>query len=299
MAIVACGQNPSVTQDDGKDTESTRQESQGPDVPAAEPRLSDVPGPRGENGQDGVDGQNGRDGCAVRPLTVTFPARVLKREETRAITMLPYVSTPNHRIASNRHVIRNLPIGIASGRTHNVPYVADSQVLFAIDVVSLPPRKAIRELTQALLKIEVSKIERDQFKSTELLCLIDERICSGYVYEASNWQDNINDAFFRLEGGPSNTYFAGAYLDRSMEKVDNHNHYAAELVLPLEEILHGSGVQDPLHLIYGLQRDDQRLDLRTLKFVVADDTYVSKAELSLTLVEDQCVTAELKEGSSQ
>jgi hypothetical protein len=257
----------------------------GPSGPSG-PSGPVVAGPQGPAGHDGVSA------CAVRPLSTTFSARPFNALERQEITVLPYLSTMHNRLASHRHEIPTIQIGQASYYSGRMPYVINSQVEFAIDIAGLPPRAAIVQADQVQLKLNLIKISRDSYTDTEMLCLIDERICSGEQYTLATWKDNINPVFFQGTQ-PSNMAFASQYLDRVVGQVDSHKLYASQVTLELSDILARSSVEDPLKILYGANPEDKPLDHRTLHFVVTDDTYVDSAELVINLREDQCKTAEL------
>ena len=83
----------------------------------------------------------------------------------------------------------------------NLPYVANSQVEMAVDV-ALPVPESVLQIQDLSLKMYVSKLSQEKYIDTELLCFLDEKICSGEVFEASNWQKNINPDFF-VDGSSS------------------------------------------------------------------------------------------------
>jgi hypothetical protein len=231
--------------------------------------------------------------CGIKTETFRFFARPLTNEETDHIKHLPYVSTSQHSVPT-------LQLGemtdLAPG---NIPYVKDSQTLFAIDLTNLPARVVLVELKSADLKLKVTKVSKDKFTGTEVLCFLDSRICSGELYSTSSWKNNINEDFFEGKETP-NDFFARQYLDRKLSQFGEESLYSAELTLPFVRLLENSTVPDPLDIIYHNTPVTQKLKARTMYFAVADDTYVSNnAEMILNLAVDTCAEINRPESTDQ
>lgn len=299
----ACGQNPSVTRPDAATPAAADPNARGSassdSLPEAQPspQVSSLEGPQGPQGPRGRDGQDAP--CGLAPYSETFEARRLSAEELAAhASVLPYRSNTEHKI-------KRLQLGAMTGLLGGkFAYVKNSQVVFAVDVTSLPPEEAIAAVGDISLKLNVQKLSFDGRTTTELLCFLDERLCSGelFVKEDKTWFDDINEQFF---GSPSpttlNSYFATQYLDRHVGTVDKQKVYAGQLTLSFEELLRNAPEQQsPLRVLYGVNAKDKPVAERTLYFVVADDTFVSAdAKLAVSLTEDTCRTRELSQEAQQ
>jgi hypothetical protein len=271
-------------------------------------------GSQGPAGQGGQTGQNGQDGCGIREFTLQFPVRPFTdAEKILYAKELPYRSTSGNPVADHsNHKIPTLQVGemsaLASG---NIPYVANSQVEMAIDL-ALPISDAVVQIQDLSLKMYVSKLSQERYIDTEMLCLLDEKICSGDVFAASNWQKNINPEFFTDGSRTANDYFVKQYTSRVVGThpiykrevsacgepenviVKREPIYANGMTLPLSELVAGSG-STAQQVLYGQTpariASDSSTGLyeRTLHIVVADDTYVREdAQLVVTLTADTC-----------
>lgn len=238
------------------------------------------------------DGRDGRDGCGKVERTPIFSARPLTDAELKKWSELPYVSTLKTKKGANfKHKIDNLNIGQSNQVTpFGFDYVRDANVVFAIDVNGLPPSEAVTQLQSAQLKMHVRKLSVDGYLNTELFCLMNDKICSGKLYEDKLWQDNINGKFFGKRK-PVNQNFNKKYLNHELGKVAGHGLYTGEISMSLTETLEGSGTKN-IEVIYGKSNlTKTKPATNTLYFVVSDDTFVSNdARLELNLEEDTCKT---------
>ncbi len=232
--------------------------------------------------------------CGLRQVQKEFVARPFSPTETSNLPTLPYRSTEKDPDRHFRHALPILPLAGRTGITSNaIPYVRDSQVLFAFDLTDLPPKEAIISLEKAELVLGLTKISHDSSTSTELLCFLDERVCSGELFEDKFWKKNINPAFF---GGkpPVNNFFAQQFLDHQVGSLDKDKLYSATLTLKLSDLISGSSFHDVLDFTYSGLPSNLPVSKRVLKLEIADDTFVSKdSALRITLIEDTCRTLSL------
>ncbi|MCC7440215.1 MAG: hypothetical protein IT285_01195 [Bdellovibrionales bacterium] len=227
--------------------------------------------------------------CGIRPYTATFAARPLSASEfERFRGRLPYRSA--------RHAVPALQIGQKTGIAQKgIPYVKDAQVMFAVDLTNLPPAQAVVKAENVAIKLNVTKVSSDPYTNTELLCLLEERVCSGDVYEDPKWVDSINPAFFRGDL-PRNRSFSRRYLTRVLDRVGSQRLYSSEVTLEFNQLLAAySEKGGTMGVLYRGARSDQPVGKKTLYFTVADDTYVGSgdAQVVVNLTEDTCKTLEL------
>ncbi|HTL11782.1 MAG TPA: hypothetical protein VL588_04805 [Bdellovibrionota bacterium] len=233
--------------------------------------------------------QAATEACGIRPYTATYAARPLTGAElARFIGRLPYRNA--------KHRIPALQIGQKTGLAQKgIPYVKDSQVLFAVDVTNLPPAAAIKRADNVAVKLNVTKVSRDPYTKTEMLCLLDEHVCSGDVYEDPRWVDSINPNYFHGDM-PRNRAFSSRYLSRVLDRLGKERLYSSEITLPFSEMLQSYPEKGgSMGILYKGQKADAPVQKRTLYFEVTDDTYVGSgdAQVVVNLTEDTCKTLEL------
>jgi hypothetical protein len=271
-------------------------------------------GPQGPQGPAGQNGQNGKDDCGPREFTMEFPVRSFTdAEKILYAKELPYRSTQGYPVAERlNHKIPTLQVGEMSALAPgDIPYVANSQVEMAIDI-ALPTSDAVVQIQDLSLQMYVSKLSQEQYIDTEVLCLLDEKICSGDLFEASNWQKNINPEFFSEGSRPANDYFVKQYTNRVVGHLPIYKRevgscgltenvivkrdpiYANGMNLPISELVAGSG-STAQQVLYGQTAAKVASDTstglyeRTMHIVVADDTYVREdAKLVVSLIADTC-----------
>ncbi len=229
--------------------------------------------------------------CGSRPVTARFKARPLTAEEKAAHTALPLAPLEKPRWGAQKN--NTLDIGMSTKVIAKTPLVQDAQVLFAIDVVALPPMVSIKSAPLLSLNLSVTSkaIGKKEIRS-EVLCLLDEKLCSGILSKPKNYPDNLNTGFFGLKE-PENKFFAEQLAAAQPSSSAAGSAFAAELSLGLDQLVSGTKDPNALKLIYGAADPAQPLKKRTMVFAIADDTFVASAELAVTLEEDSCKTAEL------
>jgi len=270
------------------------------------------PGQNGQDGKPGQNGQNGKDDCGVRAFTLQFPARPFTDAEKILYSKeLPYRSTTGYPVAEHlNHKIPTIQLGEMTGMNDGIPFVANSQIEMAIDV-AIPGADAVVQIQDLTLRMYVSKLSQEKYIDTEMLCFLDEKLCSGEVFQASNWQKNINPSFF-TNGKPANENFVRAYTERAVGSVPVYRNvktadgtikrelvkrdpvFASGISLPISDVVAGTGITAS-QLLYGqagakiASDSSSGLYERTLHIVVADDTYVREdAEVVVTLTADTC-----------
>ncbi|MGK5087997.1 hypothetical protein WDW86_10605 [Bdellovibrionota bacterium FG-2] len=244
-------------------------------------------GPAGPAGPEGRQGNDGQDACGIETFSKEFFIRPLRDSEFQNLGPLPYVSTLDHAKKKFRHKIRTLNLGEMTGRLSGTPFVRSSQVVFAVDLTNIPPQSTIRKVNSVTLKLGLTRVVRNQKKRSELLCLLNERLCSGAFNLAKTWQDNVNEDFFKGNeiSNPINAYFSDSFANREIQRIGKYKVYSEEVTLDLEKLTESS----PLPLLYGKTPETKALDQRTILMSVADDTFVSnEGALVISMDVDTC-----------
>jgi hypothetical protein len=253
------------------------------------PSGDKTPLPAPKDGQNGKDGKDGRDACSSNEFRqYVFTAQRLAPADVK-VEELPLKAT-------KQHVIKVKTLGGYTGTVQGQHYVKDDQVLFQLGV-NLPPRDAVKKVSSAYLEMDLTKISKDGHPDTEFLCLIDEKVCSGGLYDEKTWQPNINPAFWSKTNNDLKEHgeFVSQFI--KMEKVGR---IAAGTIwgnetfqLKLTDLVVNSNFEgDVANLIYHDVSPTQRL-ARNFRVVVADDTYVRKAKLVVEVEENTCLSAQL------
>lgn len=231
--------------------------------------------------------------CGVKPFTVRFHARPLKKKEMIELPELPYRST-------DAHAMRTLQIGQMTGLSQKgLPYVLDSQVLFAIDIVALPARSALTAVEEVSLRIDVQKVSKRSHNDSEVLCFLGDQVCSGELFEDVERKQNINPAFFHGKETP-NDYFVTQYLKNEVGSVGDYKIYASQLSLELKSLLQNSMRPDPLNILYGDEDAANPLKKRTLYFAVSGNTFVgNKTYLDIVFKHNTCESLSERPGSAK
>jgi hypothetical protein len=272
-------------------------------------------GQKGKDGKDGRDGKDGitiigekgRDGCGVVEVApVSFQA-LSTDPAYYSNKPLPYVATP-------RHNIDLIALGDTNRHNGGYDYVQDAMVPFEFQI-KMPPRKSIKNLSTARLRMKVLKLSEGDFVNTELLCFMDYNFCSGQHFHANEggWEDNVNPAFWSDANGGSkqmlpNEAFIDHFKTKKRNKLTfnwkdrnrkNHKFVGSllrndALVFNLKDLLKGSKHEgDLLSFLYGDTDLNVPLE-RTLHLVAADDTLITDVSLELQYKEDTCTTIQLQ-----
>lgn len=324
-AVAACGQNPHLIQDPAALAEAQQgavpRGSEPPPVRIPEPVPGPgVTGPTGAPGSpatDGTDGQTGATGLACADDETAYyeasaRVRALYTDEADSI-VLPYQSTHDRRDlpTQRRKRLYTRPLGEirkmdaadnkfglvtdASGQ-NRYPWVQNSQIPFAVELTDLPPQETLLNngLEYMDLAIELTKVGKEaNYLETEVLCILNERICSGYrVGETRNpahrdpdWYSVHNPAFWGGHG-PANPYFGDALTAREVGRVTgNKKVFFLEGRLPFTELIRGSDVSHPLNLIYRGQPTTEAgwIEKKILYFAIGDDTIIDSLDTKLEI----------------
>jgi hypothetical protein len=221
--------------------------------------------------------------CGVAPFSAVFFARPLTEDELRQKRSLPYL-----RDKRAPRPVAELQLGQMSGLAYGaVPYVKDAQTVFAIDVSGLPSYESVQKLEQASLELNVSKVSKDGAPGSEVLCLLDEKICSGQLVARAK-AGGVNPKFFAGWNEPRNENFSKRYLERKVRSPSGESVFAAQVSLPLEKIAENYPI-GPMEILYGKNPAAAAQKRRTIYLVVADDTFVSAdAKLEVRMTQDTC-----------
>lgn len=201
-------------------------------------------------------------------------------------TLLPYLTSAKPKLSL-------LPVGGSNQiDAQSSVYVKDALTLMAFDV-SLPAA-ASTTIRRADLVMAVRKTNSDMRTDTEVLCLNDERICSGSLFDTKGWMQLINKSYFTPETytGPVNQAFSLALTDEINRRSIGKTIWANDqLTISLSDLLKGSKMEGKVkELLYSGSTDENKASERVLNVVVGDDTYVREAKLVLEYDEDTCIS---------
>jgi hypothetical protein len=314
VAQVTCGEGTVLK--DGKCEAAPKKVDLGQQAacpaPAPAPAPVVINGKNGENGKDGPQGPKGDPACGVANGS-SFTAPNLNTDFARyKDEELPYLS-------SDRHHLDKLMVGDVNRFDKDgeklfqgEKYVQDAMVAFHFRL-ALPPRDAIKhfDLNSSIIRMtDVQRVQDWEFKDTEILCFMQEKVCSGALFgpNENGWDKNINHAFFGHGGKVYNRAFVDQYTfteRRNIEfpweskKLHRKMLYKAKLSvqpnfeLKLADLLKGSayggGEKQMLDFLYGKADPKKPLE-RDLEIVMADDTMIKSATIELHYDEDTCVS---------
>ncbi len=263
---------------DGKDGKDGENGSNGID---GENGIDGIDGENGSNGIDGNDGEDGNDGLNVpcnpnKMVTVRTIPRKLTAQEKDALE-LPYKSNSKHQITI-------LDLGQTQyNPAHKTAYVKNSQVLFGLDFeADLPPKNAINKILDLKIQMKAQKVSLEKnFRHTELICLLGDKICSGNKYDEANWVDNNNADFWS-----KNNLVSKEFANR----IQNHLIFDGQYdvfktdFLDLElATLFSKTEKEMVDMIYNYADSDQ-----TLLWLVGDDLRIQDPQLIIRLRYDEC-----------
>lgn len=237
----------------------------------------------GQDGRDGRDGRDGKDACNPQLYIKSFEARPMTLDEKK-LAILPYrdqVKTP----------LKTLDVGDFTHWTAGgLGYVADAQILMAFDLV-LPFKGSVLSLRKVETRMDLAKVSKDNYLSTELFCLLDVKKCSGSVFQAAGWIANKNPFFFTAkdEEHISSKKFAEMLLSKQAKIPGLAYPYYYENNAPFD-LLTGFPDVKIGDLLYTNTTPNESgyMVNRTLYVVVADDTAVKGGRMSVQITVDPC-----------
>lgn len=192
--------------------------------------------------------------CGPKPFTKQIRGRALSEREKQAF--LSRKSLP--------YAVQLLSPGVKTeAGAGDLSVVRDGEVLFAFDLVGLPAQDSVIAVKDLDLLITVNKLWRPGGEKTDMICLIEEKICSGDLNQ-KNLGSKINSEFFKGKE-PPNDYFVRQILQTAPPQGKSVT--KARLKLPLEKLIENSTFTNTLALIY---------PVKTLYFAVASDVYVQR-----------------------
>ncbi|MGE3683905.1 MAG: hypothetical protein AB7G93_19470 [Bdellovibrionales bacterium] len=210
--------------------------------------------------------------CGPKVYSGRFRGRELSVDEKRDFKTrkpLPYSSTASHRLSTLRLGGKN------AITTAGVPYIKNAQVLFAVDLPDLPTRASIISIRALELVIDVNKWWNPAKEKADMICLVEEKICSGDIIDQQKYAESVNFKFFAGKE-PPNDFFARQISAATKTESGGVSLSRVKLALPLERLIENSTYPDKLNLIYPEQDSRTTADYKTLYFAVANDIYVYK-----------------------
>jgi len=206
--------------------------------------------------------------CGPRKFSQSYLGRALTEAEKRAYKTtkpLPYVSQPSRPMGTLR-------LGGKNAMTdQGIFYVENAQVLFAVDVPNLPNRESVISVKNLDLVIEINKLWKGEERGTDILCLLEQKVCSGDVPTQKPDSENINYNFFEGKEPPNDFFIRQLSVPPRTDDVgvrlSQH-----KLKLPIEKLIENSVFGDKLSFIY--PTDGSTPNGKTLYFSVANNIYV-------------------------
>lgn len=239
------------------------------------------------NGQNGANGRDGKDGCGDRLFQASFPARHLKDAELK-MAELPYRSTSANMISISH-------IGESNHLTKNgIPYSRDQQLAFGVDV-TLPFKASVVKVKELSMRMKLGKLPTETqngkviYLDTELFCLLDAKRCSGKVYTDRAFLPNINPLFFDGKGQVSSDAFTKIVLEHSnaIPGTAQRYYWSESARLDLVSAFPDLNVAEMIYSEAKPNEDPHFVD-KVVRFVIADDTYVSEARLDVKMIVNTC-----------
>jgi len=214
--------------------------------------------------------------CNPKPILIQLPGRSLLTREKQKLNVLPFFVSDNGPFKT---IGLNQPSGTTKDGTR---YADNSQMIFAIDLSTLPQRSDVVSLENILLKMKVHKLVHHKDSRSGMLCLINEKVCSGDLPNSKIAREKINPLFFNGKE-PPNDFFM-----QSIRGLEKDGIVTANLALPLQKLLENSVAPDSMDVIYDQSGDPKKV----LYFAAAPDIYVlNDVQLEVQLTVETCTTS--------
>lgn len=271
-------------------------------------------GLQGPPGEPGAPGRDGRDYCPSSATQLEGLAKALDPMELETLAKtngessenspgLPYLLTKKGvRNSKGKQIKIDLrTAGETNKTTSGVKHIMDAQVVFDVEL-SLPARNHIdmnpAEPFRAELRLEVMKRDTDKnHLGTEIICFMDEQVCSGKAFTAKGWDKLINPNF---GGGNAihGDYFSQV-IESGLKREKASKTWGNNIAVDLAKLFAPSGSEltreQVLDILYGDAAIDQPVK-RQIRLVVADDTFVDVNKTKFFFeYKDTCIQQETKE----
>lgn len=151
-------------------------------------------------------------------------------------------------------------------------------VLFAIDLNGLPEQVDVVAVKKLNLQLDINKFWVSKDEQNDMICFINEKICSGNLSNQTPG-NSINDDFFKGKE-PPNDFFTRKISDLTYGQTPSPGKISSgQLTLPLARLIENSTLPAPLSLLYS----------RTLYFSVSQDVFLQKKiKLDVELSANSC-----------
>lgn len=205
--------------------------------------------------------------CRAKPFRKQYKARPVTTLELLSIKkerLLPYTSQPQWpmiTLAPGEHNKSN---------EQGLPYVQDAQVLFAVDFNQLPARDSVISIKTLDLNIKIRKTWQPNESKTDMICILNEQVCSGDVYSQKSKEVLINQHFFSGKE-PPNDYFTQQITTQPTGSLSEH-----QLKLSIEKLISNTIIPSTMDLIYLDAEHENVMHRNTLYFTVTHDIFVHK-----------------------
>jgi len=219
--------------------------------------------------------------CSPESTTIHLPGRSLLPKEKKKLKALPF-------LVSNSGPFKTIDLGQPTGTTKGgVRYNENSQMIFAIDLSTLPLRQDVISLESILLKMKVHKLLHHQDSRSGMLCLVNEKVCSGDIPTSKVPRENINSSFFAGKE-PPNDFFMRSIQGSEKYSTEKDGVITTNLNLPLQKLLENSVVPEPTDVIY----DQTGEPKKTLFLATAPDIYIlNDVSLEVQMTVESCKTS--------
>jgi hypothetical protein len=164
-----------------------------------------------------------------------------------------------------------------------------SQVVFAAELKDLPPRYNLVRVNSMALEMKIIR-PATSVQGDELLCLVDERICSGLKAPSCG----ANDEFWGTHGVAEAKVYNRSFISELKNeriwrpRTEGPGKLTSEFQLNFRDILGGSRSTNLETFLYQGAIVDNGLVHRSLRFVMIDDLIACSGEVVLDLEVDAC-----------
>ncbi len=271
LFLAACGQNAHVTRPDG--------------APEATPFVS--PQQPGSGGQvtpiQPSQPLPSRMACPSK-VEKRFPLRAMTAEEIR-MTELPYPAG-----SMEMRTLGTEPVLMSYGASGGCGRRAHAQVVFAADLRGLPPRHTVARVNRMALEMKLIR-PTTAFDGSELMCLLDERVCSG---GSSAMSCGANREFWNAFGSDEIRYMNRYFVDQLKNdqiwkrRTAGPGKLTNDFEIDFRQFLSGSRYPDVESFLYLNTVNSGGLVDRTLRIAMVDDLVACSGEVVIEMEIDAC-----------
>jgi hypothetical protein len=267
LFLVACGQNAHVTRPDLLSSNSV------------EPGM--IVTQEEETSESQIQQQQSRTACPTR-VEKRFLLRAMGGDEIRS-TELPYqLGSLELRTLGTEVYSSSRSQGCGGNRSH-------AQVVFAADLIGLPPRHMVKSLKRVSLEMKLIR-PTTVFDGTEMMCLIDERVCSGGNGSSCGLNREFWSSFANEEVRYMNKHFVDQLRNEHIWKrrEAGQGKLTSDFQIDFRRFLSGSKYSDLESFLYMNSVKNEGLVDRTLRIAMVDDLMACAGEIVVDMIIDPC-----------